>query len=128
MREGERIIQLEQTLAEQNQRLVQTDRGRTDSQGENGNVATLVSNLQDPLTRLHDCATSLEASLTGLALVERELRRQHDRFAVAIPELAQSLERLAIESARCHVAIERQLADCQQQLQRIEQLVGKESG
>ena len=71
LREGERIIQLEQTLAEQNQRLVQTDRGRTDSQGENGNVATLVSNLQDPLTRLHDCATSLEASLTGLALVER---------------------------------------------------------
>jgi CheY-like chemotaxis protein len=119
LREGERIIQLQQTLADQSQRLAQADRVLSEGVESEARVsmARCAATLREPFQCVRESVVKLQALVPRLTQIEEALRQS------GTAELGALLGNLAAECALGREAIERELADCDQQLQQITDLL-----
>jgi CheY-like chemotaxis protein len=115
LREGERIIQLQQTLADQNQRLAQAEQVISDCQsnGTSPTAAGLASKLSEPLANLRQCMALLQTAVPRLASVDNELRQTRSALIPSAPDLAKSLDPIAAECTLSRETITRSLASWQ---------------
>lgn len=125
LREGERIIQLQQTLSDQNQRLAQVERGLAQrSITENASsLEILARELREPLVVVQQCARSLQDTLPDLARADQELRSVPFQLRDSAPELAETLIHLAGEYSSNHQAMKQGLDECSRQLDRIQEIL-----
>jgi two-component system NtrC family sensor kinase len=125
LREGERIIQLQQTLSDQNRRLAQVERGLAErSVTENASrLERLANQLREPLVVVQQCAHSLQTALPDLIRVDHELKIAQAKFRNTDPELAETLNHLASEYSSNHQAMKQRLDECHRQLGRIEEIL-----
>ena len=124
LREGERIIQLQQALADQNQKLVHAERILTEVEaGETGSyIAKTAAMLRDPIARLQEATAAMQTALARVQRTGEELRELTAQCDSPSPELVQSLERLAAENAVTHETLAQHLLECDQSLRQIDTL------
>jgi CheY-like chemotaxis protein len=123
LREGERIIQLEQTLAEQNQRLLHVEQELTarlegDSQPVHRESAAASARL--PWERVQQSLSAIQAALPGLARIEAQLQLALSQVPPSSLELAESLRKLAHDCRGLRDSLDGQLTECQSHLRQCD--------